>query len=108
MLLQLIFITFVVCTAKISEFHASFLCFFAHFGNFSLVSCGACDKFSFSSVVNSGDIGKNARLAKNGSVQQTSVIQPEVVEHRPVFSGLGAGLIPGTRYPGPGAPSPAW
>ena len=32
---------------------------------------------------NSGDIGKNARLAKNGSVQQTSVIQLEVVEHRP-------------------------
>ena len=61
---------------------------------------------------NSGDIGKNARLAKNGSVQQTSGIQPEVVEHRPVFSGPGAGLIPGTgtgtRYPGPGAPSPAW
>ena len=51
MLLQLIFITFVVCTAEISEFHASFLCFFAHFGNFSLVSCDACDKFSFSSVV---------------------------------------------------------
>ena len=51
MLLQLIFITFVVCTAEISEFHAFFLCFFAHFGNFSLVSCGACDKFSFSSVV---------------------------------------------------------
>ena len=57
---------------------------------------------------NSGDIGKNARLAKNGSVQQTSGIQTEVVEHRPVFSGPGAGLIPGTRYPGPGAPSPAW
>ena len=51
MLLQPIFITFVVCTAEISEFHAFFLCFFAHFGNFSLVSCGACDKFSFSSVV---------------------------------------------------------
>ena len=51
MLLQLIFITFVVRTAEISQFHAFFLCFFAHFGNFSLVSCGACDKFSFSSVV---------------------------------------------------------
>ena len=51
MLLQLIFITFVVCTAEISEFHTFFLCFFPHFGNFSLVSCGACDKFSFSSVV---------------------------------------------------------
>ena len=51
MLLQLIFITFVVCTAEISEFHAFFLCFFAHFGNFSLVSFGACDKFSLPSVV---------------------------------------------------------
>ena len=51
MLLQLIFITFVVCTAEISEFHAFFLCFFAHFGNFSLVSLGACDRFSLPSVV---------------------------------------------------------
>ena len=51
MLLQLIFITFVVCTAEITEFHAFFLCFFAHFGNFSLVSFGACNKFSFPSVV---------------------------------------------------------
>ena len=51
MLLQLLFITFVVCTAEISEFHAFFLCFFAHFGNFSLVSFGACDKFSIPSVV---------------------------------------------------------
>ena len=51
MLLQLIFITFVVCTAEISEFHVFFLCFFAHFGNFSLVSFGACDKFSLPSVV---------------------------------------------------------
>ena len=51
MLLQLIFITFVVCTAEISEFHAFFLCFFAHFGNFSLVSFGACDRFSLPSVV---------------------------------------------------------
>ena len=51
MLLQLIFITFVVCTAEISEFHVFFLCFFVHFGNFSLVSFGACDKFSLPSVV---------------------------------------------------------
>ena len=51
MLLQLIFYTFVVCTAEISEFHAFFLCFFAHFGNFSLVSFGACDRFSLPSVV---------------------------------------------------------
>ena len=51
MLLQLIFITFVICTAEISEFHAFFLCFFAHFGNFSLVSFRAFDKFSLSSVV---------------------------------------------------------
>ena len=51
MLLQLIFITFVVCTAEISEFHAFFLCFFAHFGNFLFVSFGACDKFSLPSVV---------------------------------------------------------
>ena len=51
MLLQLKFITFVVCTAEISEFHAFFLCFFLHFGNFSLVSFGACDKFSLPSVV---------------------------------------------------------
>ena len=51
MLLQLIFIMFVVCTAEISEFHSFFLCFFAHFGNFSLVSFGACDKFSLPSVV---------------------------------------------------------
>ena len=51
MLLQLIFITFVVCTAEITEFHAFFLCFFAHFGNFLLVSLGTCDKFSFPSDV---------------------------------------------------------
>ena len=51
MLLQLIFITFVVCTAEITEFHAFFLCFFAHFGNFLLASLGTCDKFSFPSVV---------------------------------------------------------
>ena len=51
MLLQLIFITFVVCTAEISVFHAFFLCFFAHFENFSLVSFDACNKFSLPSVV---------------------------------------------------------
>ena len=51
MLLQLIFITFVVCTAEIVNFTRSFFIFFAHFGNFSLVSFGACDKFSLPSVV---------------------------------------------------------
>ena len=51
MLLQLIFITLVVCTAEIVNFTRSFFVFFAHFGNFSLVSFGACDKFSLPSVV---------------------------------------------------------
>ena len=51
MVLQLIFIPFVVCSAEISEFHAFFLCFFAHFGNFLLVSFGACDRISLPSVV---------------------------------------------------------
>ena len=51
MLLQLLFITFVVCTAEIVNFMRSFFIFFAHFGNFSLVSFGACDKFSLPSVV---------------------------------------------------------
>ena len=52
MLLQLIFITFVVCTAEIVNFTRSFFVFFfAHFGNFSLVSFGACGKFSLPSVV---------------------------------------------------------
>ena len=51
MLLQLIFITFVVCTAEIVNFTHSFFVFFAHFGDFSLVSFGACDKFSLPSVV---------------------------------------------------------
>ena len=54
------------------------------------------------------DTGQNARLAMNGSVQQTSVIRPEVSEHGPVFPGPGAGLMTGTRYPGPGAPGSAW
>ena len=51
MLLQLIFITFVVCTAEISEFHAFFLCFSHTLENFSLVSFGACDNFSLPLVV---------------------------------------------------------
>ena len=33
------------------NFTRSFFVFFAHFGNFSLVSFGACDKFSLPSVV---------------------------------------------------------
>ena len=33
------------------------------------------------------DTGQNARLAMKGSVQQTSVIRPEVSEHGPVFPG---------------------
>ena len=51
MLLQLIFITFVVCTAEISEFHAFFLCFSRTLENFSLVSFGACDNFFLPLVV---------------------------------------------------------
>ena len=50
---------------------------------------------------NSGDTGQNTRLALKGSVQQTSVIQPEVSEHGPVFPGPGAGLMTGTRYRDP-------
>ena len=51
MLLHLIFITFVVCTAEISEFHAFFLCFSRTLENFSLVSFGTCDNFSLPLVV---------------------------------------------------------
>ena len=36
---------------KLLNFTRSFFGFFAHFGNFSLVSFGACDKFSLPSVV---------------------------------------------------------
>ena len=46
---------------------------------------------------NSGNTGQKARLAKKGSVQQTSVIRPEVSEHGPVFPRPGAGLMTGTR-----------
>ena len=46
------------------------------------------------------DTGQNSRLAMKGSVQQTSVIRPEVSEHGPVFPGPGAGLMTGTRYTG--------
>ena len=49
MLLQLIFITFVLL--KLVNFTRSFFVLFAHFGNFSLVSFGACDKFSLPLVV---------------------------------------------------------
>ena len=57
---------------------------------------------------NSGDIGKNARLTKNGSVQQTSGMLnidrsfPDRVPASYPVPGTG------TRYPGPSAPSPAW
>ena len=51
MLLHLISITFVVCTAEISEFHAFFLCLSHLLENFSLVSFGACDNFSLPFVV---------------------------------------------------------
>ena len=40
-----------VCTAEIVNFTRSFFVFFAHFRNFSLVSFGACDKFSLPSIV---------------------------------------------------------
>ena len=47
------------------------------------------------------DTGQNARLAMKGSVQQTSVIRPEVSEHGPVFPEPGAGLMTGIRYQDP-------
>ena len=46
MLLPFIFITLVVCTADISEFHAFFLCLSRPLEKFSLVSLDACDDFS--------------------------------------------------------------
>ena len=46
MLLPFIFITFVVCTAEISEFQAFFLCLSRPLEKFSLVSLDACDSFS--------------------------------------------------------------
>ena len=51
MLLHLISINFVVCTAEISEFHAFFLCFSRLLEKISLVSFGACDNFSLPLVV---------------------------------------------------------
>ena len=51
MLLHLISITFVVCTAEISEFHVFFLCISRPLEKFSLVSFGACDNFSLPLVV---------------------------------------------------------
>ena len=51
MLLPFIFITFVVCTAEISEFHAFFLCLSRPLEKFSLVSLDACDNFSLPFVV---------------------------------------------------------
>ena len=51
MLLPFIFITFVVCTAEISEFHAFFLCLSRPLEKFSLVSLDACDSFSLPFVV---------------------------------------------------------
>ena len=51
MLLPFIFITFVVCTVEISEFHAFFLCLSRPLEKFSLVSLEACDSFSLPFVV---------------------------------------------------------
>ena len=51
MLLHLKSITFVVCTAEISEFHVFFLCLSPPLENFSLVSFDACDNFSLPFVV---------------------------------------------------------
>ena len=51
MLLHFIFITFVVCTAEISEFHALFLCLSRPLEKFSLVSLDACDNFSLPFVM---------------------------------------------------------
>ena len=51
MLLHFIFITFVVCTAEISEFHTFFLCLSRPLEKFSLVSFDACNNFSLSFVV---------------------------------------------------------
>ena len=51
MLLHLISIRFVVCTAKISDFHTFFLCLSRPLEKFSLVSFGAYDNFSLPFVV---------------------------------------------------------
>ena len=51
MLLPFIFITFVVCTAEISEFHAFFLCLWRPLKKILLVSLDACDNFSLPFVV---------------------------------------------------------
>ena len=51
MLLWFIFITFVVCTAEISEFHAFFLCLLRPLEKILLVSLDACDNFSLPFVV---------------------------------------------------------
>ena len=51
MLLLFIFITFVVCTAETSEFHAFFLCFSRPLEKILLVSLDACDNFSLPFVL---------------------------------------------------------
>ena len=51
MLLHFIFISVVVCTVEISEFHSVFLCLSRLLENLSAVSLDACDNFSFPSVV---------------------------------------------------------
>ena len=51
MLLHLISITFVVCTAEISEFHGFFLCLSRPLKKNLLVSFGACVNFSLPFVV---------------------------------------------------------
>ena len=47
------------------------------------------------------DTGHNARLARKGSVQQSSVIRPVNSEHVPVTPGPGSCLMNGTRYRDP-------
>ena len=54
MLLHFIFISVVVCTIEISEFHSvfpPFLCLSRLLENLSAVSLDACDNFSFPFVV---------------------------------------------------------
>ena len=51
MLLHFIFISVVVCTVEISEFHSDFLCLSRLLENLSAVLLDACDNFSFPFVV---------------------------------------------------------
>ena len=65
MLLHLLSITFVVCTAEISEFLAFFLCLSRLFEKFSLVSFGACDNFSLPLVVVSHSMSQSRGLCRH-------------------------------------------